>query len=94
MFGLELAAEFTEQGVVRGVALRHRSGDFIIALRDRAAIPGHPDLDGFDPFAVGVLQRGVLRELADRCDAMGTPRERSRSARTGPSWTSPTPTAR
>ncbi len=71
LFELDLAAEFTEQGVVRGVALRHRSGGLIIALRDREAIPTRPDLRGFDPFAIGVRDREVLQELVRRCATMG-----------------------
>ena len=71
MFDLELAYEFCEQGVVRGVALYHRGGDFSIALRDREAIPARPRLDGFDLFSVGVPSRVVLEHLVDRCEQLG-----------------------
>ena len=73
LFDLELMYEFCEQGIVRGVVLFHRSGDFSIALRDREAIPGRPLLDRFDLFAVSVEEREVLARLRRRCAEMGTP---------------------
>lgn len=73
VFDLELSYEFCEQGVVRGVVLFHRGGDFSIALRDREVIPGRPLLDRFDLFSVGVPRREVLDELLERCEQMGTP---------------------
>ncbi len=75
LFDLELMYEFCEQGIVRGVVLFHRTGDFSIALRDREAIPGRPLLDGFDLFSVRVSDRDVLLQLVDRCDDMGTAHE-------------------
>lgn len=71
LLDLELTHEFTEQGVVRGVSLLHRRGGFSIALRDRAAIPGQPDLRGFDPFALGVGGRDALDALVTRCRQLG-----------------------
>lgn len=72
LFDLELTYEFCEQGIVRGVVLFHRAGDFSIALRDREAIPGRPLLDRFDLFSVSVSEREVLVQLVDRCNDMGT----------------------
>jgi len=73
VFDLELLYEFCEQGIVRGVVLFHRSGDFSIALRDREAIPGRPLLDRFDLFCVRVQDREVLAQLLQRCQDVGTP---------------------
>lgn len=71
LLDLELTYEFREDGVLRGASLLHRGGGFSIALRDRRAIPGRPELRGFDPFAVGVASRQTLDELVERCDGLG-----------------------
>lgn len=68
---LELTHEFSEGGVVRGVSLLHRQGGFSIALRDRAVVPGSPDLEGFDPVALAVGDRATLDRLVARCDQLG-----------------------
>lgn len=67
LLDLELTHEFREEGVVRGVSLYCRRAGFSIALRDRAAITGRPDLRGFDPFALGVGDRAALEALMARC---------------------------
>ncbi len=54
LFDLHLAYGFCEQGVVRGVALFSRSGNFSIALRDRQVIAGRPLLRDFALFSVSV----------------------------------------
>ncbi|MEV6237475.1 VOC family protein [Lentzea sp. NPDC051838] len=71
LLGLEIAAEFSEQGVVRGVQLTDPDGAFAIALRDRRFCAGRPDLGGFDVFALEVDSITLLRELAARCDGLG-----------------------
>ncbi len=72
-FELDFSYEFTEQGVVRGVVLSHRSGDFHIGLRDRQVIPGQPELRGFDLFSIGVHDGDVLEDLRKRCSELGSP---------------------
>jgi catechol 2,3-dioxygenase-like lactoylglutathione lyase family enzyme len=71
LLDLELAAEFAEQGVVRGVQLMDPAGRFGIALRDREFCAGKPALDGFDVFAVEVDSVAALRRLAERCETLG-----------------------
>ena len=71
LLDLQLIREFVESGALRGVALRHRAGDFVIALREREACVSRPILTGFDPFALRVGSRKDLEVLAARCDDMG-----------------------
>jgi catechol 2,3-dioxygenase-like lactoylglutathione lyase family enzyme len=68
---LELAAEFAEQGVVRGVQLMDPGGRFGIALRDREFCASRPDLAGFDVFAIEAESVAALRRLAERCESLG-----------------------
>lgn len=68
---LDLAAEFVEQGVLRGVALADRESGFVIALRERAAIPGQPVVAGLDVFALEVESREALHALVARWDELG-----------------------
>lgn len=63
---LELAAEFAEQGVVRGVQLMDPAGGFGIALREREFCASKPDLAGFDVFAIEAESVAALHRLA-RC---------------------------
>lgn len=67
---LELAAEFAEQGVLRGVQLMDAGGGFGIALRDRKFCTGNPTLTGFDVFALEAESVTALRDLAERCDRL------------------------
>jgi catechol 2,3-dioxygenase-like lactoylglutathione lyase family enzyme len=71
LLGLELAAEFAEQGVVRGVQLMDPAGGFGVALREREFCASRPVLTGFDVFAVEAESVTVLRQLAERCDELG-----------------------
>lgn len=75
LLDLEWTHEFSEDGTVRGVSLFHRQGGFSIALRDRAVVPGRPDLRGFDPFALGVADRAALDELVTRCHELDIPHQ-------------------
>jgi catechol 2,3-dioxygenase-like lactoylglutathione lyase family enzyme len=68
---LELAGEFSERGVVRGVQLMDPSGDFGIALRDREFCASKPILDGFDAFALEVDSVAALHRLTERCETLG-----------------------
>ncbi len=49
--GLDLAAEFVEQDVLRGVALADPDTGFVVALRDRSVCANEPDLAGYDVVA-------------------------------------------
>ncbi|MFI9508976.1 VOC family protein [Nocardia sp. NPDC052566] len=71
LLGMELAAEFCEDGQLRGAQLMHPSG-FGIALRQREYCVGKPDLTGFDVFAIEVDSVAELHALAERADAMGS----------------------
>ncbi|MEV2268189.1 VOC family protein [Nonomuraea africana] len=70
LLDLEVAAEFAEQGTVRGVQLSAADGGFAIALRERAFCASTPDLDGFDAFALEVESVAALHELAARCERL------------------------
>ncbi len=68
VLGLGVAIEFTEDGVLRGVALDREGGDTSIALRqdpERAAA-----LSGFDLLAIGVPTRDGVRAWADHLDSI------------------------
>lgn len=68
---LELAAEFHEDGVLRGVALADRATGFVIALRERTAVPGAPSVEGLDVFALEVDSPESLHALIARWDELG-----------------------
>lgn len=68
---LELAAEFQEDGVLRGVALADRHTGFVIALRERTAVPGAPSVEGLDVFALEVDSPESLHALVARWDELG-----------------------
>jgi catechol 2,3-dioxygenase-like lactoylglutathione lyase family enzyme len=71
LLNLELAAEFAEHGVVRGVQLIDPAGGFAVALRDRRFCAGEPALTGFDVFALEAESVTVLHQLAERCVRLG-----------------------
>ena len=71
VLGLELIAEFGEQGVIRGAQLADPVGAFGIALREREFCASKPVLAGFDVFAIEAQSVAVLRQLAERCDTLG-----------------------
>jgi hypothetical protein len=71
LFDLRLWAEFAEDGVVRGAGLIDPRGRFNIALRDREACAGRPDLRGHDVVAFLPDTRSVLDDLIARCDRLG-----------------------
>ena len=68
VLGLEVAIEFTEDGELRGVALKAPNGTASIALRhdpERAAA-----LSGFDLVALGVPTRDGVHAWADHLAAI------------------------
>ena len=65
--------EFTEQGVVRGASLLDRDGGYEIALRDRDVCASHPQLTGFDVFALAAPSSAAVAQVAERCDRLGVP---------------------
>lgn len=70
VLGLEVALEFVEDGVVRGLALRSPGGGVQLALRhdpDRAAA-----MAGFDPIALAV-SRSDIEVWRDRLADLGQP---------------------
>ncbi len=71
LFGLRLWIEFVEDGVLRGAALIDPQGRFNIALRDREACAGQPDLRGFDVVAFVPADRSVLTTMIARCERLG-----------------------
>ncbi|MFF0266483.1 VOC family protein [Kribbella sp. NPDC004536] len=68
---LELAAEFHEAGVLRGVALADRETGIVVALRERTAVPGAPSVEGLDVFALEVDAPESLHALVARWDEFG-----------------------
>ena len=71
VLGLDVAIEFTEDGELRGVALKSPDGSTQIALRHdpvRAAA-----LSGFDPIALGVPTRDGVHAWAEHLAAIGQP---------------------
>ncbi|RCG31620.1 VOC family protein [Sphaerisporangium album] len=81
VLGLEVAIEFNEDGVLRGVALSDPGATLMLALREdphRAA-----ELRGFDPVALGVPTLADLRAWADRLDSLGVPHAGVAEGRTG-----------
>lgn len=71
LLDLELAAEFAEQGVVRGVQLMDPDGRFGVALREREFSASRPNLAGFDVVAFEAPSVAALRQLAERCERLG-----------------------
>jgi catechol 2,3-dioxygenase-like lactoylglutathione lyase family enzyme len=71
LLDLELAAEFAEQGVVRGVQLLDPADGFGIALREREFCASRPELTGFDVCAFEVESVAALHRLAERCATLG-----------------------
>ena len=67
--GYLAAIEFSEQGKLMGIVMRHPNGGPELALRldpARAAAAA-----GFDDFAIGVPSREAIEDLADRLTAAG-----------------------
>jgi len=67
----DVFAEFVEDGVLQGAALRVPDGGFSVALRNRAACATQPDLSGLDVVAVQIDTRASLDALIARCDRLG-----------------------
>ncbi|MFB4276681.1 MULTISPECIES: VOC family protein [unclassified Nonomuraea] len=69
VLGLDVAIEFVEEGVLRGVAMRDAGQTLMIALREE------PErvraLGGFDPVALGVPTLDALRDWVARLDDLG-----------------------
>ncbi|MCF6471490.1 VOC family protein [Nonomuraea sp. MG754425] len=71
VLGLEVAIEFIEDGVLRGVALADADQTLMIALREE---PGRAaGLSGFDPVALAVPTLPALHAWSDHLDALGVP---------------------
>jgi len=67
--GYQVATEFTEDGVLMGLALVHPRGGPMFALRldpDLAARAA-----GFDYFSIGVPDKAAIEALARRLEALG-----------------------
>jgi catechol 2,3-dioxygenase-like lactoylglutathione lyase family enzyme len=68
---LELAAEFVEQGELRGAVLADHDSGFVIALRDRDLCPNRPDLSGFDVVSFEIADRVTFHQIVARWDELG-----------------------
>ena len=71
VLGLEVAIEFVEEGVLRGVALSDPGRQFMLALREDPERAVH--LRGFDPIAYGVPTLDDLRDWVGQLDRLGVP---------------------
>jgi catechol 2,3-dioxygenase-like lactoylglutathione lyase family enzyme len=67
---LELAAEFAEQGELRGAVLADQDGGFMIALRDRDLCASRPDLSGFDVVGFEIADRDTFHQIVARWDEL------------------------
>jgi catechol 2,3-dioxygenase-like lactoylglutathione lyase family enzyme len=68
---LELAAEFAEEGELRGAVLADRDSGFVIALRDREFCANRPNLSGFDVVAFEIADRDSFHRIVARWDELG-----------------------
>ena len=91
LLGLRLWAEFVEDGVLRGAGLIDAEGRFAIALRDRTACAGRPDLRGFDVVAFLPASRSVLDDLIGRCHRLGVAHHGIEETPAGPRLDIPDP---
>ncbi len=71
LLDLEVAMEFEEDGVVRGVVLADRAAGFVIGLRERQHCESRPVLAGFDVVAFELADRDSVEALVRRCDERG-----------------------
>jgi catechol 2,3-dioxygenase-like lactoylglutathione lyase family enzyme len=71
LLDLRLWAEFVEDDMLLGAGLIDPEGRFNIALRDRRACAGEPDLRGFDVVAFQPAFRAVLDDLVVRGGRLG-----------------------
>ncbi|SEG98089.1 Catechol 2,3-dioxygenase [Nonomuraea solani] len=69
VLGFDVAVEFVEDGVLRGVALQDAGKTLMLALREEPARAAA--LSGFDPVALGVPTLDALRDWAARLDGLG-----------------------
>ncbi len=72
VFGFRTEAEFVEDGLVCGVALRHPVAGIALALREDATRARA--LRGFDAVCLAVSTRAALDNVAARLDAAAIPR--------------------
>jgi catechol 2,3-dioxygenase-like lactoylglutathione lyase family enzyme len=68
---LELAAEYVEQGELRGAVLADQDSGFVIALRDRDLCANRPDLSGFDVVGFEIADRDTFHQIVARWDELG-----------------------
>lgn len=71
LLGMELIREFVEEGELTGAVIANREAGFIIGLRLRSHIPGHPAMPGFDLFSLEVTGLDDLDDLRAHCDRIG-----------------------
>jgi catechol 2,3-dioxygenase-like lactoylglutathione lyase family enzyme len=71
VLGLSVDIEFTEDGVVRGLALGDAGGAVHLALRHDPARAAA--LAGFDPIALAVPTRDAVQAWRRRLDELGQP---------------------
>lgn len=71
LLDLRLVREFVEDGGVVGAVLAPTTPGFVISVRLRNRIPGHPQMPGFDLFSLRVPDVDALHALTRRCDELG-----------------------
>ncbi|MEV6491610.1 VOC family protein [Actinoplanes sp. NPDC051633] len=91
LLDLRLWVEFVEDGELRGAGLIDPEGRFNIALRDRRACAGQPDLRGFDVVAFQPASRAVLDDLIARCERLDIPHAGIEETPAGPRLDIPDP---
>ncbi len=71
LFGLENAAEFVEQDVLRGVVLADHGAGFVIGLREREVCASKPVLAGHDIAAFELAGKEEVDALLAWCVELG-----------------------
>jgi catechol 2,3-dioxygenase-like lactoylglutathione lyase family enzyme len=71
LLDLRLVREFVEDDRVVGAVLAPREGRYVISVRLRDYIPGHPQMPGFDLFSLRVADVEALRAVERRCEDLG-----------------------
>jgi hypothetical protein len=79
LLDLDLAREFVEEGVVRGVTLVDRDAGYDVSLRDRDVCSGNPRVADFEVVAFKLRSREALSDFLDAACGSACPMATFRS---------------